>query len=238
MEFLRICYTLKLLSGGLWGSVSRGLEADIVTSSCRHASGEDIPCIHSTYIKGLLRRSLEYIEDHLYKFGVIGVINIVKEIFGPLTPFEDEAQGVASNIVIAPLFPMKNESSAIEICRDKPLSYLSRIDVIAKPELYIEPHIRIDDRVGTVSIGGLYSELKVVPQTLFYGEIIFYTDSEDKALEVARALSIAIASLRTQYAGRRTVVQPKILSITYRGINMAKDDIVGMVIDLLNRGSS
>lgn len=233
MELARICYILKLASGGLWGSGLGGIEADVVSTTCRHGTGENVLCIPHTYVKGLLRRALEDVEVYLDRFGIIEGKGIVNEIFGPLTPFEDNVQGTPKNIVLAPLFPIRDESLAIELARGLPLSYLTRGDVIAKGELYVEPHVRIDDRVESATIGGLYSELKATPKTIFYGEILFYTDSDVEARKVLRALSIAIASLRLRYAGRKTVVQPKILLVTYRGTNMA-DDVISFVLRIIS----
>lgn len=234
MGMVRICYVLELIVGGLWGSGQGGLEADVTTTTCKHGSGKDALCIPHTYIKGLLRRVLEEIEDHLYRLKIVNRNNIVDRIFGPLTLIKGEVQGVPSRIIIPPLFPVKGLNIASELAIGPPLTYLFRGDILADVELYVEPHVRIDDVLETATIGALYKELKVTPKTLFYGEVLFYTEDENEACDVLRALSIAIAALRLHYAGRRSVVQPKILSVTYNNKDMSSDNIVNFIMNLLS----
>lgn len=233
----RICYVLILTSGGLWGSGQGGVEADFSPVLCTHSSGVEIPCIPNTYIKGLLRRSLEDVIEHLHRVGIVDSICIVEELFGPLTVVSGKTKVVPSDIVIAPLYPVKDFSAAEVFSKLEPLSYLNP-DIISsksgllEPRLYVEPHIRIDDRSGTTSVGSLYKELRIIPDTIFYGEIVIYSENESKAVSILRTLAIAIGFLKTRCVGRKTYAKPRILSVTYNGKNV-EDFIVKKIIEFL-----
>lgn len=235
MGSARICYTLTLVSGGLWGTGAGGVEADVVTARCRHASGREVPCIPNTYIKGILRRALEEVADHLTRTNIIRLPTIIDELFGPLTPFSGRARVVPANLIIATLYPIRDFSLAKTLSSRQPLSYLYQDDAIAEPTPYIEPHIRIDDRTGTVSTGALYRELRIAPGTTFYGEILYYSEDRNSMAEALRALAIAIGSLRTRSVGRRTYAKPYIVSATLDGEEV-RDEVIGKIVELLQAG--
>ena len=229
MSHIRICYVLKLKTGGLWGSGKGLLEADNVTSLCRHASGLEVPCIPATYVKGLLRRSSEEVIHLLQKLDIVKDLHILEEVYGPLTPFGDEASPRPCNTYFAPLYPVRSLEQAARLARDRPLAYLHRDDVLHAPQLYGEPHVRIDDRSARASVGGLYRELRVVPGTLFYGEILHYPSNVSLSVPAARILVIAVSMLGYRYAGRKTIVAPRIISVEPK--QLEKDPILRIVLE-------
>lgn len=230
MEPLRICYALKLIGGGLWGSARHTLEADIPTIVCRHASGLELPCIPPTYMKGLLRRTLEEVVHKLVELGIVSSRDIVTKLFGPLTPMGEAAEALPSNTVIAPLYPIKSAEDARRLANLEPLSYLRSSEHLAAPSTYREPHVRLDDRRHSAAAGALYHELRVVPHTLFYGEVLHYPQSESEALDAARALLISLSLLNYRYVGRTTPA--RIAVIRVEPAKIAEDQLVAHVMKL------
>jgi len=225
---LRICYLLKLESGGMWGAGKAVLEANIATTICKHPKGYEIPCIPSTYIKGVLRRSAEEIITHLVRVNIVGEANIVEKVFGPLTPFEGVAKPIPVNTFFGPLYPVRDVDTAKRLAGGGEFMYLADSDSLAMPSMYVEPHVRLDDRCGRASLGALFKELRVSPETLFYGEILYVADNEKELVDAARLLTIAVARLNYRYVGRRTAAKSQILCV--EPSNAAKDEVVEYVL--------
>ena len=235
---VRVSYVLKLRTGGLWGSGQRLLGADIVTATCRHASGSLTLCVPAPYVKGLLRRSLEELIDHLTRLGILGR-GVLDELFGPLTPFSESASSRPPNTVVAPLYPAKGIEAIRKLAEGDDLEYLIKGEGLVLPKLrdelhgmtYVEPHVRIDDRSGRAAEGALFQELRVVPEAMFYGEVIHYLrggSGRDHAIEIARALVLAVASLNSRYVGRRTVATVYVVGV--KPENLREDEVIREVL--------
>ncbi|MEM0338066.1 MAG: hypothetical protein QW284_00020 [Ignisphaera sp.] len=230
MARLRICYLLKLEGGGLWGSGKGLLEANVVTTACRHARGGEVLCIPHTYIKGVLRRAAEEVFDHLTRVGIVQSRDIILKVFGPLTPFSDKVAVVPSPTMFGPLYPVKDVESAKALANDEPMAYLFKDSTLLSPSTYIEPHVRLDDRCARAAKGALFKELRVAPATLFYGEIMYESADFSELTDVARLLTIAIAMLRYKYVGRRSSAKSYILKIEPPDI--AEDENVKYVLSV------
>ncbi len=218
----RISLIIKVLSLGLWGSGKKYLEADIVTTKCKHLGyGKYVVCIPSTYLKGLIRRNLEKILGLLSKFNIVNV-NIVNELL--------RVEGVdvlPSPMVIGSAFPIKEEVIS-ELVNSPPFTYMLRSDVIAHVDLIMEPHIRILDTCNRVSEGALYTEERVSPNTTFYSDIVLYSDNMEKLRDYIRALIIAIHQLKYAYSGRMTVSDVKVFLQEPK--ELLKDQIIASIL--------
>jgi len=203
MKRLRICYAVKLRSGGLWGSDKRGLGPVLKTSECVHPGGMSVPCVPATYVKGLIRSALEEVWSNLVRLGIVGKITM-ESLLGPLTPFGGSASATPCNTIVGPLYPVSSLSDVRRLAEAGSLKYVFLGEALRAPELYEEPHVRIDRASGRVATGALFTEIRVNPSTLLYGEVIHWTDDDGKLVEAARALLVAISMMRYRYIGRKT----------------------------------
>jgi len=227
---LRICYIVKLRSGGLWGGDKRGLGPTTKISECIHVTGVKTFCIPPTYVKGLIRTMLEEIWDHLKRVKIVSD-GLVEELLGPLTPFGGQVSSIPCNTIIGPLYPIKTVEDAKKLSEMSPLEYISQGYSLHTPDTYEEPHIRIDDTSGRAAQGALFTEVRVQPSTLFYGEIIHYSSNKEKMLEGARALLISIALMRYRYIGRRVSADIKFVCLEPE--DLLHDNIISQVYSRL-----
>ena len=212
----------------MWGAGKAVLEASIATAICKHPKGLEAPCIPSTYIKGVLRRATEEIINHLARINIVSGVDVVDKVFGPLTPFEGVANSAPANTFFGPLYPVRDVDAAKKLASDGAFKYLSDSDSLAEPSMYIEQHVRLDDRCGRASLGALFKEFKVSPETLFYGEILYVASDEKELIDVARLLAIAITRLNYRYVGRRTAARSQVLCVEPSSVT--KDEIVEYVL--------
>lgn len=186
-------------------------------------------------MKGVLRRVLEEIADHLERLG-IARRSVIEKIFGPLTPMTGEASPAPCRSIFGPLYPIENLEIASKLAQLGSLEYLYQGDYIASPRAYVEPHVRIDDVSGRVATGAFFKELRVFPRTTFYGEIVHYAEDRNQLVESARALLVAIASLRYRYVGRKTLADSYVVSI--EPPDLLNDPLINYVLTILKKRAS
>lgn len=196
-------FAVKLVSGGLWGSGKRLFEADIATTTCRHpGTGMDVPCIPATYVKGLLRTCAERVEHHMERLDLIDAGD-VERLFGPPAGHPGAGQDRPSRLSVAHAFPVKGDALD-RLMGGRIFSYLLDKDCLDIPELYIEQHVRIDDEAGVAAKQYLFSEQRVPPGTVMYGELAFWADDDATLKRFSRLLAAAFAQWNYSYVGRLT----------------------------------
>jgi len=237
IPYARICYLFRLRSGGLWGSGRRYLEADVVTVEQKYGD-KIVPCIPHTYVKGLIRRTLERLEPLLIKAGIISR-TITRDLFGFMPSIErsdySKPSVLPSKIICGPALPIPNVSVAEELSKLEPMNYISSKHILDKDSIayYVEPHVRILDSSHRVSIGGLFHEYKVAPLQIFYGEILVYEQERALLIEYCRAILVSLVYLNYLYVGRATTTAD-VAIINIKPNDLIQDPVISQIFNERN----
>ncbi|PSN85303.1 hypothetical protein B9Q00_11075 [Candidatus Marsarchaeota G1 archaeon OSP_C] len=156
-------YQIILKTSGMWGSGFRTFEANSLTAwsivdqpknDKSVAEKIKVPCIPATYIKGLLRKSMESIEWLLKKANVIDQL--------PGKKITDEILG------------MRGDPLPSKVVITKAIACDNQLFEKYESKTFLEPHVRISDSRLAAGEGTLFRELRIKPNTKFYGEIVAY----------------------------------------------------------------
>ncbi|HDD26292.1 MAG TPA: hypothetical protein ENF75_04295 [Acidilobales archaeon] len=226
---MRIGYVVKLLIPGLWGIGKRGFEADVLTSKCL-VGDKEVPCIPSTAMKGVLRKAANQISKLLNRVGVISDTNYVNRLFG--------SEGWCyTPITLTDLVPIESMDIAKKAFEQ---GYHILIEGLGlkKPDVSTITHTRIDDASLTVSKEALYSEERVVPETLMYGEIMVNERLLREVLRVNQGLTnciklllFALNDLKYRYVGRKSIIDVAIIGIKPMYDFISKDPHISSILN-------
>ena len=232
-SFARICYILRLRSGGLLGSTKRYLEADVATIEQRYGD-KTVPCIPSTYMKGLVRRTLEALEDLLIRANIIAE-SITHDLFGAMLGIDKiniSPTVIPSKITFGSALPVADISVAKKFSQSEPLSYMCSNEILSEDiSYYVEPHVRICDPTSSVSEGGLFHEYKLAPRQLFYGEILIHEKNEERLKEFCRAILISLMFLNYLYVGRSTTTADVVI-LSVAPPSLLQDAIISQILKI------
>jgi len=220
---MKIGYLISIETPGLWGIGKRGFEADILTHRCKIKDIE-IPCIPSTSIKGVLRKTALQLSSLLQKANIITNTDIINKVFGK----EGEAY---TPLTLTDVIPVKDVEVAKKAFNEG--IHVLMDNVIGIPVVTI-PHVRIDDKSLTAAKEALFFEERLAIGVQLYGEIQLYDRllKENEVVEAARILLLSLSDLRYRYIGRRTIVDVKIIGILPS--NLLEDEYVSFIYNSLS----
>lgn len=227
----RVVIIMELLGTGLWGAGRETFEADATTYRMFRLGADQrapgLPVVPGSYLKGLLRTAAYKIAGLLINAGILVGIDpaaqgcwigstcgkcVVCRVFGSSGRHQ-------SPLYVSPLYPVRREvlnrlKDALwhELDVDE---LLSRLDLLAEPNLTYLAHVRIDDRCGKAAEGGLFVIEGVEPTAVFLGEVKLYEAFlPGDGLDLVRALRLillSLAQLNYSFVGRRTRAKISVL---------------------------
>lgn len=196
---MKVKFLIRLETEGAWGSWERGFEAHVTTVK----DGAGRPFVPPTYLKGLIRRNVVSLIDHLERLNVISRRDIAL-VFGP-SPFEDSGDPPTTRPS-----PIRVSAGKIVTEREAEMIRASWPDPDDLVEggtipLFVEHHVRVRDETRSVSHGALFTEERVEPGSYLYGCVDLGGLEQSLAERVACSIVLALLNAAYTGVGRRTV---------------------------------
>ncbi len=234
MGKLRLGIVINVLGTAHWGSPYREVTLGLPISTCLHAGlGKYLLCIKGQYLKGLIRKWCEYLEPLLRDSGIISS-DLVSKLFGPSAiSGSKEVTSVPSLVIIADAYPIKDLRSGKDLFRLGEFSYLiDNSGRVTNARTELVSMVRIDDATCRASAGALFQEVKAVPGTKMYFEVVVKGLSGGEIGDAAKLLLISISQLNYSSIGRALSVG-KVYTVGLEPTSLLQDELIRLIMGWL-----